>query len=165
DAHSGAVVATLDAGEGLAAFSSDGRWLAPTRAERGSLWQVGTWQRVWRRLQHDLNGRFTSVAFSGDGASMGSLMGRHSLGVSDTTAQNVLGRLTAPEPQSIDNVRMSADGTRLIAATANNLIQVWDLTVLRHELELLNLGFFRYSTQPESSAKSQSARVVPSIPS
>src|SRR4030095_5855248 len=116
------------------------------------------------RPQHDLNGRFTPVAFSGDGASIAALMGRHSLAVSDTATQVVLGRLTAPEPQSIDNVRMSADGTRLIAATANNLIQVWDLTVLSHELELLNLGFLRYSTHPHSEAKSQAVRVVPSIP-
>jgi WD40 repeat protein len=49
--------------------------------------------------------------------------------------------LTTPDPRPLTWLAFSRDGTQLAAATENQVVQLWDLRLLRDQLKTLNLDW------------------------
>jgi WD40 repeat protein len=140
DARRGTLVKQLAAGGGAVRFSPDGRWLALHLhiGQRCEVWRVGDWQRQW-----SLEGGFLRPAFTPDG---------RLLALSKADEPGYV-RLVRPESGTevvrlftADHTRASPlgftpDGGRLCALGENNLLYVWDLTLIRQQLRDLALDW------------------------
>jgi serine/threonine protein kinase/WD40 repeat protein len=137
DATTGRHAHDLPLGNGSAAdFSPDGKWLVTATSGEGSkLWEVGTW-----RLVRDLGSG--SFAFSPDSRllAMGDPIG--TIRLVEVTSGHEVARLTFPEPAHYSPACFSPDGAHLLAMRGDlKAIYVWDLRLVRHELQALDLDW------------------------
>jgi serine/threonine protein kinase/WD40 repeat protein len=130
------------AGETIAFFTADGRWLvtSPPGDAPLRLWQVGTWQpgptlpKHGRRYYGAMpSPEGTLLFWPGGGGEPPRLV--HA-GTGEEMAT-----LEAREFGSASPARFSPDGTRVAVGTGNHTIHVWDLRSLRRGLADLDLDW------------------------
>jgi len=120
DARSGRLVATLrtpDFGRSVA-FSPDGALLATGHYDgTGQLWSTESWKPVGRPLEGHGERRFFWMEFTPDGAMLASAGQDGAVALWDVETQNPIGPSLPIEPDSYLAADLSADGSRLFAAS------------------------------------------------
>jgi serine/threonine protein kinase/WD40 repeat protein len=141
DARSGDLERNLPApGRTVVAFSPDGCWLATSSSEY-QLWEVGSWQpKGPPKPGHELP-EWNFTAFSPDGRLMARTIGGHDIQLLDTFTEKPLAILEAPVFSGVAKFQFSPDGTQLAAVQRDQQLQLWDLRLIRHELEQMHLDW------------------------
>jgi serine/threonine protein kinase/WD40 repeat protein len=139
DARSGKVVRDIaGGGYGGTAFSADGQWLAVASAgAQVGLWEVGPWE-----LRHRLESRSINMAFSPDGAVLALSQHPPAVGLVDPVTGQELVVLSPPSQLPMAGMCFSPDGGQLAVSCYNyHTIQVWDLRLIRRQLQGMNLDW------------------------
>jgi WD40 repeat protein len=126
---------------GFVTFSPDSHRLLVGSAHGYTLWEIGTWRRVWelpRRSAGELVGR---GAFSPDGKMIALCPEVNLLQLVESETGRKIASLDAPIPKNIAHVAFSPDGITLGASTFDSEIQLWNMRALRQELARLNLDW------------------------
>jgi signal transduction histidine kinase len=126
---------------GFVAFSPDNRWLLVGSAHGYSLWQSGSWQRLWeipRRSAGELVGR---AAFSPDAQLIALCPEVNQVQLVQAATGRPLVSLPAPVPKNIGWLAFSPDGATLAASTFDRELQLWDLPQLHQELAVMGLDW------------------------
>jgi WD40 repeat protein len=120
------------------AFSPDGRWLALSGADY-QLLEVGSWQpkNPPKPGLEDATPNFT--AFSPDGRMIARTDG-HTIQLLETLTEKPLATLEAPGFESVEKFKFSPDGC-MLAATQNQQVRLWNLRLIRQELEQMHLDW------------------------
>jgi WD40 repeat protein len=161
------VEAHTDAVQALS-WSADGRWLASGGFRRVAVWD-GTNLEPARTWTRGLVGRVTAVAFAPDGRSV--VAGDGVPGQSGHVREL---RLEGdPSPPSwrahsdlIYDLAFSRDGRRLVTASGDRMVRVWDAATHReiallegHSAQVLTVAFNTNATQVVSGAADKELRV------
>jgi signal transduction histidine kinase len=139
DARSGELVTKLDADTSLVAFSPNGHWLGLAGTDHYSIWSVGDWQRKGNYERDEPTYAHGTLAFAGKDDLLAVASTRQNIQLRSAVSEEKFFDLIGPEPQSVNAVRMALDGSVLVTATGNDMVQVWCLDRLQHELAGLNL--------------------------
>lgn len=156
DGRTGKIIKLLPGIGGTVAFSPDGQYLALSGNNDYTLLHCGDWQKVWERPVEPLPEGWGSMAFEQSGQWLAVANGPNTIDLLNPTNGVALASLAAPDPQSISGLRAAADGSRLVAPTRNNVIQVWDIPTLRRELVQLGLD---WPDPPAVASKAPSALI------
>ena len=139
-------------------FSPDGRWLVScTHADAGRssyhFWRVGTWE-LDHRIDQERNGiAGHPPAFTSDGRLMALGIAPDQVLLADAATGRELARLTTLQPVTPTPLVFSPDGTKLVAATRQKTVLVWDLRRIRDQLAPMGLDWDAppYPTAPAAS--------------
>jgi len=126
---------------GFVKFSPDNRRLLVGSAHRYTLWEIGTWRRVWELPRRSAGELVGPGAFSPDGKMIALCPEVNLLQLIETESGRKIASLDAPVPKNIGPLAFSPDGGTLAASTFGSEIQLWDLRALRQELTRLNLDW------------------------
>jgi serine/threonine protein kinase/WD40 repeat protein len=121
------------------AFSGDGRWLITGTGLEYRFWRVGSWQSE-RVIPVESPGT-GPLALTRDGTVLAITPSPHLVRLLDTGTGQELATLQAPESRNIVCLCFSSDGRHLAAGCGNQVIQVWDLGLIRRELAAIGLDW------------------------
>jgi len=141
DARSGEPIATLSAENSVVEFSPDDRWLAVGDRSHHRLIRVGDWREQWRVPREGALLTAGPCAFSPDGRRLAVAKSPQLAAILDAVTGRELAELVAPRPATIQSIRWSSDGRRLVMGTGENLVQVWEVDALQRELGSLGLNW------------------------
>ncbi len=141
DAHTGALLATLDSGSSVVTFSPDGKNFALAGMARYSLWSVGDWQKLQEFNRDEPSLTHGTIALGVNNRMMAVTSNRKNVQIYSHFGGEKLFDLLSPTVLSINSIRLSLDGSVLVTATANDLVQVWHLGALQKELATYNLAW------------------------
>jgi signal transduction histidine kinase len=146
DVQTGQAVRQLAPREAGVQFSPDGRWLVAAGREACRVFRVGDWIQVWETA----HGRVEqpAAAFSPDGASLAVAHSTRAVLLLDAATGRELVELESPDPAPTVSIRWSADGARLVFATRENHLEVWQPIALRRELRARGLDWSGEGREP-----------------
>ncbi|MEZ5330370.1 MAG: ATP-binding protein [Verrucomicrobiales bacterium] len=140
DARSGEIIARLDSGPGITTYSPDGRFLAIVGLNRVLCFSTANWQVLWERRRDSLLAYQGAVSFTGDSSLIACSMGTTRIEFIAQSGESVaewdFGNL-----HFVSNVRLAADGSRLIVGGLEGRVASVDLFTLRQRLKALNLDW------------------------
>jgi len=146
-------------------FSPDGRWLVScTHPDAASgfyqFWRVGSWE-PGLRIDIERNGIASHPpVFTGDGRLMALGIAPDQVLLADAATGRELARLTTLQPVTPTPLAFSPDGTKLVAATRQKTVLVWDLRRVRDQLAPLGLDWDA-PPYPTASAASDAPGPLP----
>ena len=146
--RTGELVTNLPVGTSVAAFSADGRWLGLAGISLNSVWSVGDWQLQKKYVREEASLVHGALAFLPGDPIVAISQTRQKVQLRNWPADELVADLVAPGEQSVNSVRISADGQTLVMATASYLVEVWRLGELRRELAGMGLD---WNDQPEAA--------------
>ena len=126
-------------------FSPDGKWLATSSNGEHRFYRVGAWEapayRHSRRLASDLH---APVTFARDGRTVAVAWSRYMiqlLRLPNSGGRNLelIATLESPDRLPLESLAFSPNGKRLAAATDRQIVQFWNLALLRERVGSLNL--------------------------
>jgi WD40 repeat protein/Flp pilus assembly protein TadD len=149
DAETGEVVKLLPQnGRCSPRFSPDGRWLTIGRrltignSSEASFWEVGTWQSAHSLKPKAANTQAVVLAFTPDGRAAAVLNSpSRAIQLIDPATGNEFATLESPDVQPINWTCFSHDASKLAAACSTDIIQVWDLRLIRSQLREIGLDW------------------------
>lgn len=123
------------------AFSPDGKWLVTGSGEEYSIWKMGSWELV-RSLPRDHPISLAGpIAFTADARVLAIASSEEKVTLLDAAKNwGAIATLIAPDPKLLSRLRFSQNG-QLAAVTNNNVIQLWDLGLIREQLMKMGLDF------------------------
>ncbi len=159
DAQSGRVIQRLlpEAANANAAFSPDGRWLVTGTGSEYGFWEVGSWllrHRIPRERAGELPGK---MAFTRDGRLLAVALSRRTIRLVDPGSGRELATLQPRDRANINSLCFSPDGGQLGAATANKVIELWDLRRIRQQLAAMGLDWDRPPLPPAERVQAPQA--------
>jgi serine/threonine protein kinase/WD40 repeat protein len=142
DARSGDLIRTLSmpSSRNTVAFSPDGRWLATSTTDY-RLWEVGSWQPKGPPTPGHDRPDLSFTAFSPDGRVMARTIDGCNIQLLEPATERPLATLEAPGSRGLSRLQFSPDGSFLAAAQGDQQVQLWDLRLVRRELEVLHLDW------------------------
>jgi WD40 repeat protein len=141
DARSGDLVRTLPMpARTTTAFSPDGRWLATSTSEY-QLWEVGSLQPNGPPMPGYGLPEFNFTAFSPDGRVMARTTEGHNIQLLETLSAKPLAMLEAPSSSGLARLILSSYGSHLAALQGDQQALLWDLRLIRQELEQMHLDW------------------------
>jgi WD40 repeat protein len=126
---------------GFVTFSPDGRHLLVGSAHLYTLWEIGTWRRIWDLSRGSAGELVGEAAFSNDGAMIALCPEVNLLQLVDAATGRKIAAFHSPVPKNVRHVAFSADGRTLAVSTFVKDIQLWDLRALRQELSEMKLDW------------------------
>jgi tetratricopeptide (TPR) repeat protein len=147
-------------GDARVEFSPDGRWLVSGTARQYRFYEVGSWQpgRIHPRERAEFSA--APLAFAPDSKIVAILQNVRLVQLIDVATGQELASLASPDPRQISHLAFSPDGSRLTAACADAVIQVWDLRYLRHQLADLGLDWDLLPYPPAKEGEAPKPRQV-----
>lgn len=149
DAQTGKLITTLPFRSAVVVFSPDGRRLGTAGTATFAVWSVDGWRLLNSFNRDEAGVTQGSMAFMRDGDEIAVTRTRQFAQLRDALTNEAYADLIAPQPQSVNSLRMSLDGGVLVTASATDKLQVWQLDELRGKLAGLQLD---WRTQPTSAA-------------
>jgi len=141
DARSGDLVRSFSMpARAWLAFSPDGRWLGISSKDY-QLLEVGSWQPKGPAQPGCEDPVFDFTAFSPDSSVMARTIDGRNIQLLETATEQPLAILEAPVSSGVTRFQFSPDGTRLAAMQRDQQVQLWDLRLIRQELELMHLDW------------------------
>ena len=150
DAQTGQLVATLPFRSAVVAFSPDGRRLGTAGTATFGIWSVGDWELLNRFSRDEAGVTQGSLAFMRGREEIAVTRTRQLAQLREALTNEPYADLIAPQPQSVNSLRMSLDGAVMVTASATDKLQVWHLDVLRKKLAALQLDW--RTPQPNTPA-------------
>jgi WD40 repeat protein len=156
DLRSGKLEKDWPIGDAEVAFSPDGRWLAAATGRNSAdgaecrTWRVGSWEPGPRVPLDRMTSSPPALAFTPDGKMLAVVHTITEVRLLNADTLEDIAILAPPDPILIRRVAFSPDGN-LLAAAADNYIQLWDLRVVRERLRELSLD---WDTPPLPAAAS-----------
>jgi WD40 repeat protein len=137
-AEDGQLVTSLHAGGAARlAFSPDGRWLA-TSGDAIRVWKAGTWEE----RAHWPAEFLPALVFSPDSRLLAFETGFGAVRLVDPATGRECARLEDPDQIRATNLCFSPDGTQLLFSSGDSQsIHVWDLRLIREELDKMGLDW------------------------
>ena len=137
------IAATLPASEYFV-FSSDGNWLVTCWKGEFNFYRTGDWSGCFPVPREQPSNQHAPAAFSHDGKMVALAVNRYDIKLflmpnDGAFRLQLIATLRAPDRQPLEMLAFSPDGRRLAAGTANLMIQVWNLALLRDRLARLDL--------------------------
>jgi WD40 repeat protein len=123
------------------AFSPDGQWLVTSEQDKYRFWQVGSWTPAWVIRRDRSEPTPGPLAFSRDSRMLAIARSAWTVQLIDPATGQEIATLSAPDPQHINSLCFSPDAGQLAVATNNHTIQLWDLRLIRRQLEEMNLDW------------------------
>ena len=149
DTGTGQPVVALDDLPGGVQFSPDGRWLLLANGDGCRLYRTADWKLMWRLPSNPRTPSYAGVAaFSPNGDLLAYAGSSQSAQLVESASGRVLTVLESPSGSPLNGLRWTADGRRLVGATRENSLDIWEPEVLRQELTALGLDW----DLPESPA-------------
>jgi WD40 repeat protein len=141
DARSGRLVRELPIPvSATVLFSPDGKWLVTSTGADCCLWERETWQ-LRHRIRRDRAGDVpASMAFTRQGELLALTISPHVIQLVDPATGQQVATFEAPHLRNIDWVGFDSAGGQLLAVTSE-LVQVWDLRLVREKLAEMQLGW------------------------
>lgn len=164
DCSTGKLVSRLSKSSGTVAFSPDGNHLIVGGGDGYSLYRVGTWEKVWHRMDPGVGGQWGCMTFDAGGRWVALSSRRHLIQLLDMKDGTQLATLTPPELMNLSGLRMSFDSSVLAAATQDNFVQLWDLAGMRRSLGSLGLDWGRDGDPAPTHASRTVAKSAISTP-
>jgi len=127
------------------AFSPDGKWLVTCCAGEFQFYGVGTWQKLpWSIPRQPASDQHAPMAFTKNAAIVALAISRYTiellrLAADGQTKPRSIATLESPDRSPLEMLAFSPDGRRLAAATRDDVIQLWNLALLRDGLAELQL--------------------------
>jgi serine/threonine protein kinase/WD40 repeat protein len=151
-----------DDGGRLLGFSPDNQWLIVGGFRGYRWWRVGTWEPGHTLAMQQLAEMDQGIAFSSDGALLAITRTPYTVQLLDPANPNhEFATLTAPDRHVITWLAFNPDATQLAVAARGQVIQLWDLRLLRQELVKLDLDWDQKPYPPlEGDRSPQSLRVT-----
>ena len=141
DAVSGAKLRDLRDGNTSAYFSPDGRYLVGAGASDYRIYEPGTWKLLHQVPRESGSDLANLAAFSRDGRSMVAIKQLNRVELLATDSWKPIASFIPPDPQVVTWPAFSADDRHLAIATAQDLVQLWDLKLIRSQLARLGLDW------------------------
>lgn len=134
-------VQDFNEGNAGALFSPDNRYLVSAGSHLCQVFDAGTWTRVFAKPTESGSELPNRVAFSGDAALLAVVQQRHHVELHHVGGWQLATALIPPDPQVVTWLAFSPDDRQLAVATSQDLVQLWDLHVLRQRLAELGLDW------------------------
>lgn len=131
-------------------FSPDGRWLVTGSSEEYVFWELSSWKAAHSISRGATGGTHGRVAFNSDGTMVGLSIGRGAVELFDTSTMTSLATFGPQEGSPVSWIAFSPDGTQLAISFQSPQIQLWNLPLVRQQLNALKLNW--PSPQGKSSA-------------
>ncbi|MCI0683018.1 MAG: WD40 repeat domain-containing serine/threonine-protein kinase [Gemmataceae bacterium] len=144
DAQTGKLAQSLDLGqltEGTAwpAFSPDGKWLVTGGFSEYCFWEVGSWQKKHVLPREHAGRAIGKIVFAPEGC--GSMVAvLHSM-TEVRLIDPETGREYARLPAAGTPYCFSTDGSRLVTSAGKDAFHVWDLRLIRRQLQEMDLDW------------------------
>jgi WD40 repeat protein len=138
DVQNGKAVADL-AGPPMA-FSPDGQWLMTAGDGACHSWRVGSWKSAEPIQAANASVSWNAVCFSPDGKMLALGPWRGAVRLVDPATDQEVATLSTPGKELITNLAFSPDGS-ILAVCCQEVIQVWDLRLIRRQLKEMNLDW------------------------
>jgi serine/threonine protein kinase/WD40 repeat protein len=123
------------------AFSPDGQWLVTSEQDKYRFWKAGSWTPGLVIPRDRLEPTPGPLAFSRDGRMLAIARSAWTVQLIEPATGREIATLSAPDPQHINSLGFSPDTGLLAVATDNHVIQLWDLRLIRRELEEMDLDW------------------------
>lgn len=142
DTGTGRPVAALDDASGGVQFSPDGRWVLLASGDGCRLFRTADWKPVWKLPNDPRTPSYAGVAaIPPDGNQLAYAASTRGARLVETATGRTLAVLEAPAGSPLNGLRWTADGRRLVGATRENTIDVWEPAALRRGLAGLGLDW------------------------
>ncbi|MCZ6640052.1 MAG: hypothetical protein O7F71_00625, partial [Gammaproteobacteria bacterium] len=148
DAHSGRLVKQLQPADGHAnvTFSPDSKWLITGARNQYRCWEAGSWKL---RFQIPFkNGTLHPVAFTNDAKMVAVAWSDSVVKLIETSTGRELAKLEPAHHQPITWMCFTPDATKLAVACSTHKIQLWDLRLIRKQLDAMGLDWDTPSYEP-----------------
>jgi len=155
DATTGKRVATLSGGSGNLLFNPAGDVLLVATSRSFDFYSTTNWQRIRQLERDEASITFGAVAISGDGELAAITPSRQTIRILKMASGETVAEFQSPDRQAISSLRWSTDGNTLVAATADDNLQIWRFGQLRTELSALGLDWAQ-----DDEAATKNPRVV-----
>lgn len=141
DTETGQLVTTLAFPSAVVVFSPDGRRLGTAGTATFGVWSVANWQLLNSFDRDEAGVTHGSMAFMRDSDEIAVTRTRQLAQLRQGLTNEAYADLMAPQPQSVNSLRMSLDGDVLVTASATDKLQLWHLGSLRDKLAALQLDW------------------------
>ncbi len=142
DARTGQPVREVDPNTGGVQFSLDGRWLVLAAAPYCRVFRTADWSVAWTKpMDADRPSYTGSAAFSPDGSQVACVLSANQVTLAMVSDGRELALLESPEGAIITRARWTPDGSRLVLATRENYLNIWQPVALNRELASLGLAW------------------------
>jgi len=140
DARTGQGVRLLDEYTGGVQFSLDGRWLVLMATAYCRVFRTSDWSLAWSKATDARSPSYSgAAAFSPDGSRLACVLSAHRATLVATKDGREEGVLESSDASTITLARWTPEGGRLVMATRDNQLNVWQPEALRRELATLGL--------------------------
>jgi WD40 repeat protein len=157
-----------DIGEAEVAFSPDGKWLVVGTVAEYQFWDTSADAAAWQ-LHHRVAREYGSslpglIGFSRDSRMVAVAHSNFVVRLLSPGSGETLATLTAPDLNYLSWLCFSRDGSKLVAACESNVIQVWDLSLIRQRLDDLGIAHsLPHLPPPEGPSARPGRRRLPAV--
>jgi WD40 repeat protein len=128
----------------FAVFSPNGKWLVTGSPDNYHVWEVGSWAKPVHDLSgsHGIAGLVGPLTFSPDGTMLAVARSSSEVELVDATKSwEEIVTLKSPDPEILNWLEFSADGSQLAVVTQGHLIYIWNLRAIREHLAEMDLDW------------------------
>ncbi len=133
-------VKDFNEGNARTQFSPDGRLLVSAGSSQYQVFETGTWARVFSKSSETASDLPNTAAFSADGNLLATVQQHRRVELHRTAGWELAAALLPVDPHVVTWMAFSPDSQQLAVATAQDLVQLWDLDRLHQELIPLGLA-------------------------